>query len=83
MILPTTGEDGVVPRDEPLAQVPADPAGAVATIVVALLETMAAATAPNFTPVALERLVPVMVTLVPPPVGPEVGLTELTTGPAL
>ena len=35
---------------------------------------------PNSTAVAPARLVPVMVTLVPPPVGPAVGLIELTVG---
>ena len=35
---------------------------------------------PMVTPVALLRLVPVMVTLVPPAVGPEVGLMAVTVG---
>jgi hypothetical protein len=33
---------------------------------------------PNFTAETLIRLVPVMVTLVPPPVGPALGLTPVT-----
>ena len=51
-----------------------DPAGAVAVIWVALLTVKAlAAVAPKTTAVALVRLVPVMMTLVPPAAGPAVG----------
>ena len=38
---------------------------------------------PNLTAVAFARLVPVTVTLVPPPWGPEVGLTAVTVGAAV
>ena len=41
-----------------------------------------AAVAPKSTAVAPVKLVPVMVTEVPPAVGPEVGATELTVGAA-
>ena len=60
---------------------PALPAGDVAVIDVALLTVNeVAAVAPNFTAVAPVKLVPVMVTLVPPAVGPLVGLTPVTVG---
>ena len=39
-----------------------------------------AALLPNLTAVAPEKLVPVMVTLVPPDVGPVFGLTLVTAG---
>jgi hypothetical protein len=39
-----------------------------------------AAVAPNFTAVAPVKFVPVMVTTVPPAVGPLVGLTDVTVG---
>src|ERR1700748_3211610 len=39
-----------------------------------------AAVPPKLTPVAPVNPVPVMVTLVPPPVGPEVAATSVTTG---
>ena len=39
-----------------------------------------AAAVPNLTAVAPVRFVPVMVTLVPPVVGPVVGLTTVTAG---
>ena len=56
--------------------VPAAPAGAVAVMEVALLTVkVEAAVVPNFTAVAPVKLVPVIVTEVPPVVGPEVGLT--------
>ena len=57
------------------------PAGEVAVIVVA--ETTVkpvAAVAPNVTAVAPVKLVPVMVTVVPPPPGPEVGEIDVTVG---
>jgi hypothetical protein len=41
-----------------------------------------AATPPKSTAVAPVKPVPLMVTLVPPPTGPELGLTPLTTGGA-
>ncbi len=58
------------------------PAGEVAVIEVAELTVkVAAAVAPNATAVAPVRLVPVIVTLVPPAAGPDVGEIELTAGP--
>ncbi len=63
--------------------VPAVPAGAVAVRLVALLTiTPAALVVPNLTAVALVKLVPVIVTLVPPAVGPAPGLTPVTVGGA-
>ena len=60
---------------------PEAPAGAVAVTSVAdTAVTLVAATVPNVTPVAPVRLVPVMVTWVPPVVGPVVGLIEVTAG---
>ena len=57
------------------------PAGDVAVIWVAeLTVTPVAAVAPNTTAVAPEKLVPVMVTEVPPEPGPEVGEIEVTVG---
>ena len=59
------------------------PAGEVAVIEVALLTVNeVAAVAPNFTAVAPVKLVPVMVTEVPPAAGPVVGLTIVTVGAA-
>ncbi len=49
-----------------MSTVPADPAGAVAVILVPVLAVMVPVTLPNFTEVALASAVPVMVTLVPP-----------------
>ena len=50
-------------------------------MVVALLTVnVVAAVVPNFTAVAPVKLVPVMVTVVPPAVGPELGLTAVTVG---
>jgi hypothetical protein len=58
-----------------------DPAGAAAVIWVALLTVkLAAGTAPNETPVAPVKVVPVMTTDVPPPAGPLFGLTPVTAG---
>jgi hypothetical protein len=58
-----------------------EPAGLVAvTEVVLLTMTPVAAVVPNVTAVAPPRLVPVIVTEVPPPPGPELGATELTVG---
>ena len=44
--------------------------------------TFVPAVAPNLTAVAPVRLVPVIVTLVPPAVGPAAGLTLVTMGTA-
>ena len=72
---------GVVTMTE---AVPAVPAGVVAAIEVALTTvTFVAAAPPIVTPVAPVKFVPVMVTLVPPPVGPEIGLMALTVGGAM
>ena len=55
--------------------VPAVPAGAVAVTDVAVFTVkVVALVAPNFTAVAPAKFVPVIVTLVPPAVGPLVGL---------
>ena len=57
------------------------PAGEVAAIWVALLTLKEpAALPPNLTAVAPVKLVPVMVTLVPPAGGPVLGLTLVTVG---
>jgi hypothetical protein len=57
------------------------PAGAVAVIVDALFTVNpVAAVAPNFTADAFVNAVPVMVTEVPPPVGPDDGVTLVTVG---
>ena len=59
------------------------PAGDVAVIWVAELTVKpVAAVAPNATAVAFRRLVPVMVTVVPPPPGPVVGDIDVTVGAA-
>ncbi|OEZ89316.1 hypothetical protein JAB6_01300 [Janthinobacterium sp. HH104] len=59
------------------------PAGAVAVICEALLTVKpVAAVAPKVTPVVLAKPVPVMMTVVPPVVGPAVGEMLLTTGAA-
>jgi hypothetical protein len=42
-----------------------------------------AAVDPNLTALAPVRFVPVIVTLVPPPSGPAVGLTAVTVGPVV
>ena len=60
---------------------PADSAGAVAVIEIALFTvTPVAAVLPNLTVAPLTNPVPVIVTLVPPVVGPAVGVVELTAG---
>jgi hypothetical protein len=57
------------------------PAGDVAVIWVAeLTVNVVAAVAPNVTAVAFRRLVPVMVTVVPPAPGPDAGEIEVTVG---
>ena len=63
---------------------PAASAGATAVICMAELTVkLVAATAPNWTAVAPVRLTPVIVTVVPPVVGPELGLTPETVGKAV
>jgi hypothetical protein len=60
---------------------PALPAGVVAVIVVLFTTTtFVAALLPNFTVVPAEKLVPVIVTAVPPEVDPLFGLTLVTVG---
>jgi hypothetical protein len=64
-----------------MSTVPAVPAGLVALIWLAELTVkLEAALLPKSTAVAPLRLVPVMVTTVPPMLVPEVGLMPLTTG---
>ena len=64
-----------------MSTVPALPAGAVAVIWVPLLTVKAvAAVAPNLTALAPARFVPVIVTLVPPAVGPAAGLMLVIVG---
>src|SRR5579863_33707 len=56
-------------------------AGEVAVMDPALLTVkLVAATLPNFTALAPVKLVPVMVTMVPPAVEPEAGLRPVTVG---
>ena len=60
------------------------PAGEVAVIDVAELTVkLVALVAPNFTAVAPVKLVPAMVTDVPPAVGPDVGEIDVTVGAAM
>jgi hypothetical protein len=62
---------------------PAVPAGAVAVIEVLLTTTtLVAAALPNVTVAPAAKFVPVMVTAVPPVVGPLFGLTLVTVGDA-
>jgi hypothetical protein len=65
-----------------MSTVPALPAGEVAVIDVAELTVKVALVEPNFTAVAVAKLLPVMVTAVLPLVGPEVGFTAVTVGAA-
>ncbi len=66
-----------------ISTVPAEPAGDVAMIWVAELTVKpVAAVAPKFTAVAPVKLVPVIITVVPPDVGPEVGEMDVTVGAA-
>jgi uncharacterized membrane protein len=59
--------------------VPAENAGEVAVICVALLTVkLVAPTPPNLTAVAPVKSVPVMMTLVEPAVVPEVGVSDVT-----
>lgn len=61
---------------------PALPAGVVAVMLVALTTVKEVAAAPPMvTPVAPVKFVPVMVTFVPPEVGPLDGLIDVTVGP--
>ena len=76
-------EVGEVPTFEVTvtSMVPADSAGETAIIDVSeLIVKYVAATVPNETPVTLVKLVPVMVIVVPPPVGPVDALRFVTTG---
>src|SRR5579883_714546 len=63
-----------------MSTAPAAPAGLVATTWVAVSLTIAPGTDPKSTAVALARLVPVMVTDVPPASGPAAGLMPVTVG---
>ena len=60
--------------------VPAAWAGAVTVICVEVLVTIVAALPPKETPVAAARPVPVMVTVLPPAVVPDVGDRVVSTG---
>jgi hypothetical protein len=60
--------------------VPAAPDGAVTVTEVADEAVMAARALPNFTALAAPRLVPVMVTEVPPTRGPAAGAMAVTAG---
>ena len=63
---------------------PAEPAGVVAVRVVLLTKlTLLPELLPKATVAPEEKFVPVMVTAVPPAVGPELGDTELTVGAVL
>jgi hypothetical protein len=62
--------------------VPADSAGDVTAMEVDVEVQEPTAVEPNLTALALVKLVPVMVTEVPPAVEPEVGLTPVTVGAA-
>ena len=62
---------------------PTVPAGVTAVIEVALTTVrLVAAAPPMVTPVAPVKLVPVIVTEVPPAIGPVEGLIAVTVGPA-
>ena len=64
-----------------MSTVPAVSAGAVAVMLVALLTVkLVAAVEPNLTAVAPVRLVPVIVTWLPPASGPAAGATCVTAG---
>ena len=65
------------------SRAPAVPDGVVAVMVVAFTTVIPLADAPPMvTPVAPVKLVPVMVTLVPPAAGPTLGLIAVTVGAA-
>jgi hypothetical protein len=69
---------GVVTR---ISTIPAEPAGLVAVIEVALFTVYeAAAVLPNFTAVAPVKPVPVIATEVPPAIGPTTGEMLVTAG---
>jgi len=59
-----------------------EPDGLVAVIAVLESAVIEPALPPKLTPVAPDRLLPLIVTEVPPPVGPLFGLTPETTGRA-
>ena len=61
---------------------PAVPAGVLAEIKVEVLLKRVAATPPTFTLVAPVKLVPVIVMVVPPVTGPEIGVTVVMVGSA-
>ena len=61
---------------------PAVPAGVVAVMTVAVLVKIVAAATPTFTLVAPVKFVPVMVMVVPPATGPEIGATVVMVGSA-
>ena len=61
---------------------PAEPAGVFTVSLVALLDVMVAAFVPKVTDVTVVKLVPVMVTDVPPAVGPWAGVTLVRVGAA-
>jgi hypothetical protein len=64
-----------------ISTVPAAPAGATAAIFDPLFTTYeVAAVPPNVTDVAPEKPLPLIVTLVPPAVGPETGLMLVIAG---
>ena len=64
--------------------VPELPAGAVAVICVGRFTVnVVAGVAPNFTAVAPVKFAPVIVTTVPPAIGPFAGDTAVTVGPAV
>ena len=66
------------------AACPAVPAGEVAVMEVAELTVKeVAAVAPKLTTVAPVKLVPVMVTTVPPATGPVLGAIDVMVGPAV
>jgi hypothetical protein len=64
--------------------VPAAPAGLVATICVPVSLVIVAVALPNFTVAVADvpRFAPLIVTVVPPAVGPAVGLTPVKVGNA-
>ena len=62
---------------------PVVPAGLVTVICVAVSLVIVPAVWPNFTAVAPDKFEPLMVTLVPPAVGPELGSRSRQRGRAL
>ena len=57
-----------------------DTSGVNAVMLVAVFEVMLAATPTIVTAVAADKFVPVIVTAVPPAIGPEAGLTDVIVG---